>query len=59
VEGGCELQLVEAGSLKDICFTKSRIRAKTRKGSVISWVQRAADLANGRRSHGGFVQGQC
>ena len=60
MEGGCELQLVEAGSLKrHICFTKSRICANKRKGSAASRVQRAADLANGRRSHGGFVRGQC
>lgn len=38
MKGGCKLQLVEAGNLKrHICYTKSRIRANTRKGSAVSW----------------------
>ena len=60
MEGRCKLQPDEARSLKKhICYTKSRIRANIRKGSAVSRVQRAVDLASGRRSHGGLVRGQC
>ena len=55
-----EWKLVITGSLKGhICYTKSRIRTNIRKGSAVSRVQRAVDLASRRRSHGGLVRGQC